>query len=55
MVFQRYWQVLSCLIDFIDDSNNKEMIYHENSTLHLSNKAYIICNALHEFIHNDAR
>ncbi len=33
------------LIDFIDDFNNIEIIYHEKSTLQMSVKPDITCNS----------
>ncbi len=43
------------MIHFMNDVNNKEMIYHEKSSLQVFNKGDMICNSLHELIHNSVR
>ncbi len=42
----------SCLIDFVDNLNKREMIYHKGLPLQVLNKIDIICNILHELICN---
>ncbi len=43
------------MIDFVNDFNNREMIYHEKAILQESVKLNIICNHLHKRVLNNGR
>ncbi|MGP1924105.1 MAG: hypothetical protein ACTS73_04110 [Arsenophonus sp. NEOnobi-MAG3] len=43
------------MIDFMNDFNKVEILYHEKSTIQLSAKANITSDLLHELIRNSTR